>query len=75
VAVLAMRFVDLYWLVMPNFPEAAHGIHVHWLDVAAPVAIGGVWMAAFVWHLRGRPLVPLFDPRLQQVLEQDDAAH
>ena len=75
VAVLAMRFVDLYWLVMPNFPEAAHGIRVHWLDLAAPVAIGGIWMAAFAWHLRGRPLVPLFDPRLKQALEQDDDAH
>lgn len=64
--VLAMRFVDLFWLVAPQFHP--QGIRFHWLDLAAVVAIGGVWLAYFTWQLRGRPLVPLRDPRLQEAL-------
>lgn len=68
-AVLAMRFVDLYWLVAPSFPEAAGGIRFHWLDLAAPLAVGGLWLAEFLRQLKSRPLVPLNDPLLPQVLE------
>lgn len=68
-AVLAMRFVDLYWLVAPSFPEAATGLHFHWLDLAVPVAVGGLWLAEFLRQLKSRPLLPLNDPLLPQVLE------
>ena len=68
-AVLAMRFVDLYWLVAPSFPEAATGLRFHWLDLAVPVAVGGLWLAEFLRQLKSRPLVPLNDPLLPQVLE------
>ncbi len=67
--VLAMRFVDLYWLVVPSFPEAATGLHFHWLDLAVPLAVGGLWLAEFLRQLKSRPLVPLNDPLLSQVLE------
>jgi len=68
-AVLAMRFVDLYWLIAPSFPEAATGLHFHWLDLAVPVAVGGLWLAEFLRQLKSRPLLPLNDPLLPQVLE------
>jgi hypothetical protein len=73
--VLAARFLDLLWLIAPNFPEGQHGVHVSWMDVAAPVAIGGLWMAGFVWQLKQRPLVPLHDPLLAEVLEHGHAGH
>jgi hypothetical protein len=62
---LAMRFVDVFWLVAPAFRPAALGVHV--LDVATAVAVGGVWLATFVGGLAGRPLVPLRDPSLPEV--------
>ncbi len=66
-AMLAARFLDLYWIVAPNFhPEE---LHLHWMDVLAPVAIGGIWLAAFIWLLQGRALLPLHDPRLQEAFE------
>jgi hypothetical protein len=64
--VIVMRFIDLFWLVAPQFHP--QGIQFHWLDPVAVLAIGGVWLAFFVWQLRGRPLVPLHDPRLQEAL-------
>ena len=58
--ILLMRFVDLYWLISPAFHH--DGVHFHWLDVAAPVGIGGVWLAAFYSQLNKRTLSPLPDP-------------
>jgi len=64
-ALLVMRFVDLYWTVDPAFDA---GVRVHWLDLAAAVGIGGVWLAMFVRELEARPLVPSHDPGLSDAL-------
>lgn len=67
--VLAMRYVDVYWLVAPSFPGAESGLRFHPLDLAAPLAVGGLWLAEFLRQLKSRPLLPLNDPLLPQVLE------
>jgi hypothetical protein len=38
--VLVMRFVDLVWIVMPAY--RVDGIHIGWLDFAAPLGMGGL---------------------------------
>ena len=53
---LFMRLVDVWWVVEPTLHSA---IHVHWMDILAPIGIGGIWVAVFVWQLKGRPLLPL----------------
>ncbi|MBX2992620.1 MAG: hypothetical protein KF749_15815 [Bacteroidetes bacterium] len=69
VGILVMRFVDLYWLVYPAFNN--HELHFHWLSLAAPAAIGGVWLWLFIGHLKSSPLLPLNDPRFHNgVAEQ-----
>jgi hypothetical protein len=65
---LLMRFVDLYWLVVPNFHQ--HGLYLHWMDLAAPIGIGGIWMAVFLGLWSKVPLLPMNDPRLVKLLEQ-----
>jgi hypothetical protein len=60
--VLGARLVDMFWLLKPAFsPER---LSVHWMDVAAVLGIGGVWVSYFLWHMRGQPLLPLNDPAL-----------
>jgi len=68
VALILMRLFDLFWLIAPNF----HGEHlrVHWMDLAAPIGIGGVWLSFFVANLRTRPLLPPNDPYLKEALEE-----
>jgi hypothetical protein len=67
---IAMRLVDVFWLVGPAFhPE---GLSIHWLDLALPVAIGGFWLAFFVHQLKGRPLLSLQDAHLEAMLEQPE---
>jgi hypothetical protein len=65
--IIVMRFVDVFWLIVP----AVHtdGLHVHWLDVVLPVAIGGIWLSVFVAQLRSQPILPLHDPRFEIVSE------
>jgi hypothetical protein len=59
---LFVHLVELCWLVMPAFYPA--GLSVHWLDIVAPVGVGGLWTALFLWQLKRRSLLPLA-PNLQ----------
>ncbi len=64
---LFLRFVDVFWLIVPAFhPE---GLHVSWLDVLVPVAMGGFWVRVFFGGLKGRPLISLQDANLEGALE------
>jgi hypothetical protein len=67
VGVIFMRLVDLFWLTAPEFWPGS--FHLHWMDIAAPVGIGGVWLAVFAWQLRGWPLLPIGDRYLEKALE------
>lgn len=68
-AMLFMRLVDIFWIVAPSFhPEK---LAVHWMDLLAPIGIGGLWLAAFAWQLKGRALLPVNDPRLEQALQHE----
>jgi hypothetical protein len=60
---IAIRLVDVYWVVEPSFYNQQ--LRLHWMDFVTPVAVGGLWLAAFFWQLKSRPLVPLRDRRLQ----------
>jgi hypothetical protein len=71
--VLVIRLVDLFWLVGPEMREPGHGFSVHWLDVAAVVAVGGAWLWTFAAHLKERPLLPLGEPELSEMLEASEA--
>ncbi len=59
--IFAMRLVDIFWLTAPAFDASA--LHVHALDLIAPVAIGGVWVALFAKWLATVPILPRNDPR------------
>lgn len=69
---IVARMLDVFWIVEPAFYQDGMPLHsqvfgVSWLDIAAPLGIGGIWLAAFLWNLKRYPLVPLKDPRLTEV--------
>jgi hypothetical protein len=70
VAILVLRLVDLIWLVEPAFTSS---LRVHWMDVAAPIGIGGVWLAIFTRQLKALPLLPVNDPRFAGTPETKEA--
>src|SRR5258706_11106921 len=61
--VFIMHIVDTYWLVLPTLHQ--HGISVSWLDFAAPIGVGGLWISVFLWSLKAAPLLPQNDPGLE----------
>ncbi len=63
---MVMRWVDLLWQVEPSFEEH-HAVH-YWMYLAAPAAIGGLWVFFFVRELKKRPLLPVNDPYLPEAI-------
>lgn len=68
IGIFFVRLLDLYWLVGPEL-HGRGGFTFHWLDVAAPVGLGGIWLALFASQLGSRPLLPQGDPELREALE------
>ena len=64
--VLLVRLVDLFWLIAPEFHQ--DGIAVSWLDIVLPFTLGSIWLACFVWQLRGRAILPVHDPEFDEAL-------
>ena len=63
---LLMRWIDLFWQVEPAFHHEHFSFH--WLYPAALLGVGGLWLAAFCWQLKRRPLLPFKDPYLADAL-------
>lgn len=64
--VLVMRVVDLIWTIGPIFRR--NGATISWLDFAAVLGMGGVWLFFFYRNLAGRALVPAHDPHFKDAL-------
>ncbi|MCC7243661.1 MAG: hypothetical protein IT180_17190, partial [Acidobacteria bacterium] len=62
---LLMRFVDHYWQVAPEYHDT---LSVSVVDVALPIAIGGVFLTLYAMRLKSLPLLPLHDTGLQKAL-------
>ncbi len=65
---------DLFWLIEPNFKDAARNLHFSWgiLEYAAvPVAMTAFWIAFFCTRLQSRPLVQTNDPHVAEILEPE----
>lgn len=72
--ILFMRLVDMFFLIGPSPRIDAHGgpqgaFIVSWMDLVAPIAIGGIWVWYFIGQLMKRPLVPVMDPFLDNAIE------
>jgi hypothetical protein len=67
VLILVMRFVDLYMQIIPAGHHAE--LHFSWMDLAAPIGIGGLWLSAFLRQLESRPVLPVRDPHFAEALE------
>jgi hypothetical protein len=84
--ILFVRYADIYMLVSPEFASTGENMHllageheghffVHWLDVAAPLAIGGLWLWMFFTELRKRPMLAVGDPYLRESLASGGGHH
>jgi hypothetical protein len=84
---LFARYADLFMMVTPEFTSAGLNVHlaeggeavshffVYWTDLAAPLAVGGLWFWMFLTELRKRPMLAVGDPYLRESLARGGGHH
>jgi hypothetical protein len=72
VLLLLMGYVDLFWIIEPNFSK---NLTVTLADVVVPIAIGGIWLWYFFRNLAQLPLLPAYDMDAHEVLQPAHGAH
>jgi hypothetical protein len=70
--ILMMRLVDMYWMVLPAFGGGS--VRLSWMNVALPLGMGGLWFAHFLWQLQRMPILPVHDPRMEEITQQAQQA-
>ena len=66
VAILVARLIDLFWLIAPEFHQ--NGLSVSWMDLLLPLTLISLWLGCFMWQLRGRAILPVYDPQFEEAL-------
>ena len=69
VIILLMRFVDIYWLCAPaHYPDGIPSSI--WITVFAFIGIGGLWLAAFIWQLKGQTIIPIHETWVEEAIRE-----
>ena len=72
------RAIDLFWIIEPNFRDAASNLHLAGnygilAYLTVPVAVVALWTAWYTTQLMQRPLINVNDPHLEEMLEPEHA--
>ncbi len=78
VFMLLARLLDMFWLIEPNFPDAAGNLHISGnigilAYVTVPIAVVAFWMFFYLNELAKRPLINVNDPHTEELLEPEHA--
>jgi hypothetical protein len=77
VFMLFARALDMFWLIEPNFKDAAGNLVGEPFSILAyitvPLAVISLWAAYYFYQLAQRPLVNINDPHLEEMLEPEHA--
>ena len=78
VFMLFARMVDFFWIIEPNFKDAAGNLHLaNNIGILAyltvPISVMSLWAAYYFTQLMSRPLVNVNDPHLEEILEPEHA--
>lgn len=70
--ILVLRLIDMFYQIGPSPRIASHdeaSFIFSWMDIVAPIGVGGIWLWYFFGQLMSRPLVPINDPFLENAIE------
>ncbi len=75
---LFARTVDMFWLIEPNFRDAAGNLHLAGNTgilayITVPAAVLSFWGWYYLGQLQTRPLINVNDPHLEEMLEPEHA--
>jgi hypothetical protein len=63
--ILPLRYLDIIYWVVPGGPDNRAPLdvggcfNIAWMLVASWLCVGGLWVTAFLWNLKGKPLMPI----------------
>ena len=67
---LIMCYVDIYWLIQPNFHH--EGAHFGISDISSLLMVGGFFIYLIINRLKSYNFIPAGDPRLKECLTYDN---
>ncbi len=67
---LVMCYVDIYWLIQPNFHH--HGAHFGLSDISSILMVGGFFIFLIINRIKKYNFIPSGDPRLKECLTYDN---
>ena len=72
------RLIDMWWLIEPNFNDAAGNLHLAGnigmlAYITVPVSIVALWLVYYFTELMKRPLINVNDPHTEELLEPEHA--
>jgi hypothetical protein len=72
------RCLDMFWLIEPNFADAAGNLHLSnnygiLAYLTVPVAVLSLWAWFYFGELQARPLIAVNDPHVEEMLEPEHA--
>ena len=75
---ICARFLDMFWLIEPNFRDAAENLHIAGnlgilAYITVPIAVVALWASYYLTELGRRPLIAVNDPHTAEVLEPEHA--
>jgi hypothetical protein len=75
--IFCVRLIDMYWNIVPSFPDAHHEVNFITLAlvIAAVIGFGGFWFYLYLNQLKKRPLLPVNDPRGELLFLKDAHGH
>lgn len=62
--VLFMRFVDMTWIILPEFHDTALGAYTTFTNYAAPLGTVGIFLAIWAFNMQRASLLPLNAPQM-----------
>lgn len=68
--VLMMHYIDLYWLIIPNYSKS--GPMFSLMDLVLFLTFGALFLAIFVSLAKKRSVYPIRDPRLEESLNYEN---
>lgn len=64
--ILCIRWLDLLWIIEPNFSAS---LRITLADIVVTAALGCLWMGFYFRNLASLPLLPAYDASIGEVLE------
>ena len=70
--ILAIQFLNLYWLIQPTFDD--NPLMAGIVTVVLAAVIGAIWLAVFFWQFGKAPQVSPSEPKLVAAREEHERA-